>query len=275
MEAVKRAVELDSESLFLDAATLAFYRQTLLRLNELGFPYLVGGAYAYARYTGIARHTKDFDIFIRRDDYERISSALADAGLRTELTHPHWLGKAFSPQTDAFIDLIFSGGNGEAVVDDEWFDHAVDETVFGIAVRLCPAEEIIWSKSFVQERERFDGADIHHLLLARAEKLDWGRLLRRFGEHWRVLLSHLVTFGFVYPGERGRIPADVMGALLSKLEHESSGGSAERKICRGTLISRAQYLTDVHEWGFEDGRLEPLGKMAKDEIEHWTAAIEG
>ena len=31
-------------------------------------------------------------------------------------------------------------------------------------VKLCPPEEIIWSKSFIMERERFDGADINHLL---------------------------------------------------------------------------------------------------------------
>ena len=28
-------------------------------------PFLVGGAYAFARYTGIERHTKDFDVFVR------------------------------------------------------------------------------------------------------------------------------------------------------------------------------------------------------------------
>ena len=52
------------------------------------------------------------------------------------------------------------------------------------------------------ERERYDGADIAHLLRARADQLAWRRLLRRFGPHWRVLLGHLVLFGFVYPGER-------------------------------------------------------------------------
>ncbi|MDC8448805.1 MAG: hypothetical protein LV473_10645 [Nitrospira sp.] len=47
--------------------------------------------------------------------------------------------------------------------------------------------------------ERYDGADIAHLLHVRSEKLDWGWLLWRFDRQWRVLLSHLVLFGFVYP----------------------------------------------------------------------------
>ena len=50
----------------------AFYRQVLDILLDSGVPFLVGGAYAFNRYTGINRHTKDLDIFIRRDDFERV-----------------------------------------------------------------------------------------------------------------------------------------------------------------------------------------------------------
>jgi hypothetical protein len=67
--------------------------------------------------------------------------------------------------------------------------YAEPAIVMGQPVRLCPAEETIWSKAFVMERERYDGADIAHLLRARAEMLDWRRLTRRFGRHWRVLFG--------------------------------------------------------------------------------------
>ncbi len=93
--------------------------------------------------------------------------------------HPHWLGKVYG--IEAFIDVIFRSGNGVAEVDDGWFENAVPEQVFGMDVGLCPVEEILWSKGFVMERERFDGADMVHLLCARAEMLDWPRLLDRFG----------------------------------------------------------------------------------------------
>jgi len=49
------------------------------------------------------------------------------------------------------------------------------------------------------ERERYDGADIAHILRARAADLDWERLLERFAGHWHVLLSHLILFEYL-PG---------------------------------------------------------------------------
>ena len=64
-----------------------------------------------------------------------------------------------------------------------------------------PIEEMIWSKAFLMERERFDGADVLHLVRARQKEINWPRLLSRFGEHWRVLLSHLVLFPYVYPND--------------------------------------------------------------------------
>jgi hypothetical protein len=145
--------------------------------------------------------------------------------------------------------------------------------VFEVPVRLCPPEEVIWSKAFVTERERYDGADIMHVLLACAETLDWDRLLRRFGVHWRVLLSYLCLFGFVYPSERTRIPLWVMTALMERLEEEIHAPPPTERICQGTLISREQYLPDVNQWGFEDARLTMAHAMTEAEIAEWTQAI--
>jgi hypothetical protein len=158
-------------------------------------------------------------------------------------------------------------------VDDDWFRHAVPSTVMGQPVALCPAEETIWSKAFVMERERYDGADIAHLIHARAEALDWGRLARRFGRHWRVLLSHLILFGFIYPSERTRVPEPLMRRCLQLLEEEM-GHAPARRICRGPMTSRAQYLVDVQLWGYEDARLLPHGSMTENEASIWTAAID-
>ena len=109
------------------------------------------------------------------------------AGYETELVFSHWLAKIRSPE--GFIDVIFSSGNGVATVDDGWFEHATRGRVLGVPVKIAPAEETIWSKAFVMERERYDGADVAHLILAHGERLDWKRLLARFGPHWRVLLA--------------------------------------------------------------------------------------
>lgn len=247
------------------------YRRVMETLQAGDVPFLVGGAYAFTPFTGIPRSTKDFDLFVAKTDIERALDVLDDAGFRTELTFPHWLGKAYDGKE--FVDLIFSSGNGVAPVDADWFSHAPTGEVLGVQVKLAPAEEMLWSKSFVMERERYDGGDVIHLLRARAEKLDWQRVLDRFGPYWRVLLSSLVLFGFVYPSERTRIPGWVMETLLDRLRGELTADADAGRLCRGTILSRQQYLPDVLEWGYTDGRLEPNGNMSAAEIEEWTAAI--
>jgi len=255
----------------LDDESRDFYRHALGLLDDAKLAYLVGGAYAFARYTGIERHTKDFDIFIRRSDFQRARKILDRAGYETDLSFPHWLGKAF--KGELFIDLIFSAGNGVAAVDELWFRYAVPARVLDIEVNLIPAEEMIWSKGLIMERERYDGADVAHVLHALAEKLDWERLLKRYGNYWRALYSHIILFGFIYPSERSRIPRWVMDDLSARLAAEARSHVGE-KICYGTILSRQQYLVDVDRWGYKDARLEPLGNMSAEEIAHWTAGID-
>ena len=254
----------------LDPVSRAFYRRVMHDLEAQSIPFMVGGAYAFERYTGIGRHTKDFDIFMHPRDVERALAVLQASGCATELTFPHWLAKATCG--DDVVDLIFSSGNGVALVDDDWFRHGVAETVLDVAVKLIPPEEMIWSKSFVMERERYDGADVAHVLRACADTLDWPRLVHRFNSHWRVLFHHLVVFGFIYPTERARIPAAVMRELMGRLDGELTRPASER-VCNGTLISRAQYLVDVERWGYADPRLAPHGNMTSAERELWTAGI--
>ena len=45
-----------------------FYRDALQALVEARVPFVVGGAYAFQHYAGIARDTKDFDIFLHPRD---------------------------------------------------------------------------------------------------------------------------------------------------------------------------------------------------------------
>lgn len=251
-----------------DPDAVACYRDALRALKRAGVPVLVGGAYAFARHAGIARHTKDFDLFLRAADVSRALDALAAAGYRTEVTYAHWLAKAF--RGDYFIDLIHSSGNGVAPVDDEWFAHASDGVLFGVPARLVPAEEMIWQKAFIMERDRFDGADINHLLRACGDRLDWDRLLERFGRNWPVLYAHLVLFGFAYPAEAGRVPAWVMDELADRRAAARPRGG---RVCRGTLLAALQYLPDLERWHYEDARLAPSGSMTREQVAAWTEGL--
>ena len=247
--------------------TRRFYRDVLTSLDRANVPALVGGAFAFSYYTGIQRPTKDFDLFVRRQHIERALETLANEGFHTELTFPHWLAKA---RSDEFlVDLIFGSGNGVAPVDDAWFDHAVEAEAVGVPVWICPAEELLWSKAFVMERERYDGADVIHIFRTCGPRLDWTRILDRFADYWRILLMNLVLYGFVYPSEESPAPRWVMDALLARL----GDAPTDERICRGTLISREQYLSDILDWGYADARMEPRGPMSAREIAHWTQAI--
>jgi hypothetical protein len=256
----------------LDTARRRRHRRALIQMTRTGIPFLIGGGYALRHYTKGVRGTKDLDVFVCRRDALGLLRALSAGGFKTDLTFPHWLGKARID--DDHIDVIYSSGNGVTEVDGAWFTHAAAATVLGVPVRLCPPEEMIWSKAFVMERERYDGADVSHLIHACHGQLDWRRLMARFGPHWRVLLSHLTLFGFIYPGERKCIPPGVMLTLCRRLERESRQPAPGQRLCRGTLLSRQQYLTDVSRWGYADGRLAPHGPLTPEDVAHWTAAIE-
>src|SRR5438876_9059174 len=245
-----------------------FHCRSVAVLRAAEIPFLIGGAYVVEVYAGVSRSTKDFDLYIRPNDLNGALDALARAGYETELTFPHWLAKAKYGKD--VLDLIFRAGNGLCEVDDSWFERARHDELLDMPVKLCAPEELIWMKAFIMERERFDGADIAHLLVSCGDKLDWPHLVRRFGPDWRVLLSHLVLFGYIYPGEQGRIPRSVIDELIDRLRKESPG---QEHVCRGTLLSRKQYLVDVRKWGFHDARLEKRVHMDSEDIAQWTRAI--
>lgn len=258
-----------SNSALLGDPLTDFYLTALDLLEASGVPFLVGGTFAYARYTGIDRETKDLDILVLPADVPRTLAAFEAAGYRTELAFPHWLAKI--RQGEHVLDVIFSSGNGVARVDDEWFAHAAESEVLGRRLRLCPLEELVWTKAFVQERERFDGADVLHLLHDAGRDMDWPRLLARFGEHWPVLLGHLVSFHFVYPDRRDCVPPGLIAEMAQRLAAQPK--EPHNRTCFGTLLSREQYLHDVTQLGYVDARLQPQGTMTPAEVAIWTAAI--
>ena len=191
-------------------------------------------------------------------------------GCSVERPFPHWLGKGYWGED--FVDVIFGAGNGIARVDDLWFEFAPAGRVFDRDVKLCPAEEMIWSKAFIQERERFDGADVAHIFKARSEQMDWQRLVARFGQNWRVLYSHLVLFGYIYPDNRALVPSWVMTDLNTRLIEETTTAAPSDRVCNGPVLSRQQYLQDLAD-GYEDARLAPVGNMTEEQVEAWTEAI--
>ena len=151
---------------------------------------MLGGAFAMFHYTCIHRDTKDLDIFCKASEFSGILKFFGDKGFRTELTDVRWLAKIF--KGEYFIDIIFDTVNNICRVDDSWYEHATKARFVGEDVLLLPPEELVWCKLYVQNRERYDGADVNHILLKAGKDLDWKRLLFRMDPHWHILL-HEVT----------------------------------------------------------------------------------
>jgi hypothetical protein len=225
----------------------------LSTLKNAEIPFVVAGAYALHLYTGIYRDTKDLDIFLKREHVQRAMEALASVSFQTKMHDPVWIAKAYA-NDEYFADLIFSSGNGVAIVDDYWIDRAHPGVIHGLPILTAPPEDIIWSKAFVCERERFDGTDINHLILARGKQMDWKHLMMRFEPHWEVLLAHVTFYRFSYPGQRDHVPQWVWEELLERARNQQNEPD-KKKLCRGMLIARGQYKVDVEHWGYTDARM--------------------
>ena len=122
---------------------------------------------------------------------------------------------------------------------------------WGVPTRVLAAEELIASKLLVNFRERFDGADVVHIIYGTQGRLDWGRLRQLVGSHWEILLWELVLFHYVYPGCKDYVPREVWNDLLARFHSELDSPSREPGF-RGSLIDEKMFAIDVKEWGMEN-----------------------
>lgn len=227
-----------------------FYAEALRSLTSSGIPFLLAGTYAVSAYTGIVRETKDLDIFCKAGDWPRILAYFQEQGYRVEIEDERWLGKVF--KDDHFFDVIFASPSGSTPVTEAWLEHARQTEAFGLPIRIVGPTELVFSKSFIKLRHRYDGADVAHVLLKTHAEIDWKRLLAYLEVHWELLLVHLLGFRWIYPTERDHVPAWLLDELLDRLAKQRALPPPQMKICRGRMLSRVDYEIDVKEWGFAD-----------------------
>ncbi len=225
------------------------FREVLTMLNDCAIPYVVSGAFALKQHTGICRDTKDLDVFLTADDVPRALDCLSRAGFECEIRDPVWLAKAH--RNGFFVDLITGMSNGVVRVDPSWIERGSTAEIVGIKTKVLAPEELIASKLFVTRRERFDGADIAHVIYGTRGRLNWDRILALAGEHWEVVLWALILFHYVYPAHSDFVPARVWDDLLSRFRETLSHPDAQTPF-RGSLIDENMFAIDVLEWGMED-----------------------
>jgi hypothetical protein len=228
----------------------AFYAECLDLLVASGIPFLLGGSFAVSTYTGLRPRTKDLDVFCKPGDYPRILTYFQARNFAIEVEDERWIAKI--KRGDYFVDVIFNSTTAVAPVTDQWLAGARAIQIGERTIPIMSPTELIWSKVFLQDRNRYDGADIAHLLLKQCEEIEWQRLLLHLDQYWEVLLIHLINFDFIYPTERKRIPHWLMDELTGRLAMKAKLPVPTTKICRGRLFSRSDYLVDIKEWGYAD-----------------------
>jgi predicted nucleotidyltransferase len=233
----------------LPRKAVTLYRDVLQAMNERGIPYAVAGAFALQKYTGIRRVTKDLDLFLKPEDVSAALDHLCKKGFRCETLDPVWLSKAH--RGEYFVDLISGMSNAVIVVDDTWIKRAQPAVIAGVQSQVLSPEDLLASKLFVTRRERFDGADIAHIIYRTKGKLEWERILEIARENWEILLWSLMLFRYVYPAHTDYVPAPLWQDLLSRYMHLVQHPNPKAPF-RGSLVDENIFAIDMKEWGLEN-----------------------
>lgn len=246
-----------------DVAQRRFYQEVLQLLNRCEIRYAVSGAFALQRHTGIWRVTKDLDVFVTAATVPKALEVLACAGFRCEIPDPVWLAKAH--RGEFYVDLITGMSNAALVVQEDWIERARPAIVVDTETRVLAAEELLASKLFVTRRERFDGADIAHVIYGTPGELDWNRVLHLIGEHWEILLWALLLFRYIYPSQTHYVPSRTWRELLGRFQAQIEQPDSAARF-RGSLIDENMFAIDVREWGLDDILSEYRSRAEKIEL---------
>jgi hypothetical protein len=225
------------------------FREVVSVLEERRVPFAVSGAFALRQHTGICRFTKDLDLFLTSESAPAALAHLRQRGFECEIPDPVWLAKAH--RDGYFVDLITGMSNAVVRVDPSWIERAHPATVVGVKTRVLAPEELLVSKLFVTRRERFDGADIAHVIYGVRGNLDWDRVLQLVGEHWEILLWSLMLFHYVYPAQSNCVPLSLWQDLLGRLGREVCSPNPKARF-RGSLVDDNMFAIDVQEWALDD-----------------------
>jgi hypothetical protein len=227
----------------------ALFHEVLALLERSRIDYAVAGAFALQAHTGICRDTKDLDVFLTSENACKALERLREEGFDCEVCDPVWLFKAH--RGSFFVDLITGMSNAALVVEDSWIKRATPAVIQGVRTRVLGPEELLVSKLFVTRRERFDGADIVHVIYCTQGKLDWERMLSLAGEHWEIFFWALVLFRYVYPTQTDYVPRQVWTELTARFQLAVLDPNRSAQF-RGSLIDDKMFAIDVREWGLDN-----------------------
>jgi hypothetical protein len=209
------------------------YSKAIDAVRSSGVLFMLGGGFALASFTGRWRDTKDIDFYIHPQDREQVIEALSQAGFKdyySKLPYDRkWIYR--SVQSDVIVDIIWSMANQRAQVDDLWFQRAGALDLRAQHLLVIPAEELMWCKLYILQRDHCDWVDVFNLIYAVGPKLDWDHLIWRLEDDLPLLRAVLQVYGWLCPAHVLELPGELWASLgMPVPEQRVAKSSAPDKI---------------------------------------------
>jgi len=184
------------------------YERAIRHLRSAKIPFLLGGGFAFAAYTGRWRDTKDIDLYVEPKDREKAVRALSATGFEDYFGRlPYdrkWIYR--STRSGVIVDIIWAMANQRAQVDASWFAHPRRLSIRGDKLPILPIEQMIWCKLYILQRDRCDWTDLFNLVYAAGGTVDWEGLIERLGEDVPLLQAMLGVYCWLCPAQALELP---------------------------------------------------------------------
>lgn len=186
----------------------ALYRRVLDGMLEQNIAFALGGGFAFSYHAHRWRDTKDIDLYVLPRDRQRTIEIVERAGFQDLHDQKSYdRGWIYRGTRDGVIaDIIWAMANQRAQVDEEWLRRGPTVELRGLRLKMLPAEELIWAKLYIIQRERCDWPDLLNILYVQGPSLDWGHLLDRVDQESRVLGGLLALFSWMCPARAAEFP---------------------------------------------------------------------
>ncbi len=220
----------------------AIYKAVMVQARLRGLQFAIGGGFATMTYTGQWRETKDIDLYLMQSDKYEMIRVLTDCGLedyyQQQPYERHWIYRSY--KEGVIVDVIWAMANRRAAVDEDWL-YGPELAVDGEHFRLVPAEETLWSKLYVLQRERCDWPDAMSLIYALGGGLNWRHLLERVKEDAPLLTALFYVFAWVCPNRARELPSWLWSEL--GVRREQAEPPPEGESNRASLLDSRPWLT--------------------------------
>lgn len=191
------------------------YQSAIIALRRAGVPFMLGGGFAHAAFTGRWRNTKDIDFYTLPSDRDLAVKALTAAGFddyySTLAYDRAWIYR--SVKRGVIVDIIWAMANQRAQVDAIWLERAGRISIRGEQIHLLPIEEFAWCKMYIVQRDRCDWIDVLNLFYCNGPGIDWDHLILRLGPDVPLLRSLLTLYAWLHPERASLLPEDLLDRL--------------------------------------------------------------